>query len=289
MFRFSRSGIFLTLKDTLLLGDHSLPRQRSDFSITTRAVARNLSSFRERKRFYNKAGIEEAEGGYQITVDSKKVKTPAGKPLVVPNKTLAMAVSVEWNSQVETIKPANMHLTSLSNTVIDRPRTRTHDEQVLHILEYLSSDSICFYADEPDELVNLQKKKWQPVLQWFNKNYGVSVEPSHGLLPVAIPDDAEERLKTHLTPLDTWSLTGLEFAVETLKSFILSMALVDNHLTIETAVHLSRLELEFQISRWGSVEWAHDLELMETRSRVAAAALFYSLNNRDGTLSSSSS
>jgi len=43
-------------------------------------------------------------------VDSKKVKTPAGKPLVVPNKTLAMAVSVEWNSQVETIKPANMHL-----------------------------------------------------------------------------------------------------------------------------------------------------------------------------------
>ena len=49
-------------------------------------------------------------GGYQITVDSKKVKTPAGKPLVVPNKTLAMAVSVEWNSQDETIKPANMHL-----------------------------------------------------------------------------------------------------------------------------------------------------------------------------------
>ena len=43
-----------------------------------------------------------------------------------------------------------------------------------------------------------------------------------------------------------------------------------------------------QISRWGSVEWAHDLELMETRSRVAAAVLFYSLNNRRRTLPSSS-
>ena len=41
--------------------------------------------------------------------------------------------------------------------------------------------------------------------------------------------------------------TGLEFAVETLKSFILSMALMDNHLTVETAVHHSRLELEFQV------------------------------------------
>ena len=41
--------------------------------------------------------------------------------------------------------------------------------------------------------------------------------------------------------------TGLEFAVETLKSFILTMALLDNHLTVETVVHLSRLELEFQV------------------------------------------
>ena len=45
------------------------------------------------------------------------MKTPAGKPLVVPNKSLAMAVSVEWNSQVETIKPANMHLVCTSVTL----------------------------------------------------------------------------------------------------------------------------------------------------------------------------
>lgn len=51
-----------------------------------------------------------SKGGYQITVDNKKVQTPAGNLLVVPNKPLAMAVSVEWNSQVDTIKPANMHL-----------------------------------------------------------------------------------------------------------------------------------------------------------------------------------
>ena len=30
-------------------------------------------------------------------------------------------------------------------------------------------------------------------------------------------------------------------------SYILSMALVDNHLTVETVVHLYRLELEFQV------------------------------------------
>jgi len=171
--------------------------------------------------------------------------------------------------------------------VIDNPKTRTHDEQVSHVLEFLSSDTICFYADEPEELVQLQKKEWQPVIDWFDKKYCVSIEPSSHLV-IAVPDDVIQQLKVRLAPLSGWSLTGLEFAVETLKSFILAMALIDNHLTVEKAVSLSRLELEFQISRWGSVEWAHDLELMETRSRVAAAALFYSLNNRHRTLSSSS-
>lgn len=40
---------------------------------------------------------------------------------------------------------------------------------------------------------------------------------------------------------------GLEFAVETLKSFILAMALIDNRLNVEKTVYLSRLELEFQV------------------------------------------
>jgi len=33
--------------------------------------------------------------------------------------------------------------------------------------------SCSFYADEPEELVNLQEKEWQPILQWFNKRYGI--------------------------------------------------------------------------------------------------------------------
>lgn len=33
--------------------------------------------------------------------------------------------------------------------------------------------SCSFYADEPEELVNLQEKEWQPILQWFNNKYGI--------------------------------------------------------------------------------------------------------------------
>lgn len=281
------SRVFPPVRQIFLLGN-SLDRQflypRCNITSAPPSIARCLSSFRVRKRFYKKAGIQEAEGGFQITVDNKRVKTPAGNPLIVPTKPLAMAVAVEWNSQKETIKPENMHLTSLSNTVIDNPQTKAPDEQILQILEYLNSDTVCFFADEPKELVDLQMEEWKPLVEWFGERYRVSIQPTTGLL-IALPDEAIDRLKDHLSPLNKWSLAGLEFAVETLKSFILAMALIDNRLNVEKAVSLSRLELEFQISRWGSVEWAHDLELMETRSRVAAAALFYSLNDRHRTLS----
>lgn len=42
-------------------------------------------------------------------------------------------------------------------------------------------------------------------------------------------------------------LLGLEYAVDTSKSFIIGMALLENHINVEKAAYLSRLELEFQV------------------------------------------
>lgn len=52
-------------------------------------------------------------GGYQVTLDERKVKTPHSKPLTLPSKQLAMAVAAEWNMQKDVIKPSNMNLVSI--------------------------------------------------------------------------------------------------------------------------------------------------------------------------------
>lgn len=41
---------------------------------------------------------------------------------------------------------------------------------LIHLIQFKSCS---FYSDEPEELVNLQKKEWQPILQWFNEKYGI--------------------------------------------------------------------------------------------------------------------
>ncbi|EDO38103.1 predicted protein, partial [Nematostella vectensis] len=231
----------------------------------------------ERKRFYKSAGVEETEGGFQITVDNRKVKTPARNWLVVPNQKLAVAMASEWNMQTGTIKPASMHLTSLANTVIDKPSECSKDQRIEDILEYLYTDTVRFPASDPDDLVELQKTEWGPLISWFSSRFGVSVPSCEGLLATPLEPGDVNKLKYELTSVNHWAMTGLEYAVDTSKSFITSMALLDNHVTVEKAAYLTRLELEFQIGRWGSVEWAHDVDLMELRCRLAAAALFYHL------------
>ena len=42
-------------------------------------------------------------------------------------------------------------------------------------------------------------------------------------------------------------ILGLQFAVDSIKSFVVPIAVVDKHISIENAMYLSRLETEVQV------------------------------------------
>lgn len=67
--------------------------------------------------------------------------------------------------------------------------------------------------------------------------------------------------------------------MDTLKSVILTIACVNRQLGVEKAVHLSRLEEEFQLQYWGRVEYAHDFNQQDLQSRLSAAILFIYFNS----------
>lgn len=85
----------------------------------------------------------------------------------------------------------------------------------------------------------------------------------------------------HFSIFVTWiSFSGFVYAVDTLKSVILSLACVDRFLDVKKAVLLSRLEEEYQLGHWGRVEWAHDLSQQDLQARLAAVVLFIHCNNQ---------
>ena len=51
-------------------------------------------------------------GWYEINLDKRKLRTPAGNLFRVPNEALALAVATEWNGQEKLVKRHKMHLVS---------------------------------------------------------------------------------------------------------------------------------------------------------------------------------
>ncbi|XP_005996758.1 ATP synthase mitochondrial F1 complex assembly factor 2 [Latimeria chalumnae] len=247
-------------------------------------LARPLSSI-ERKKFYQNVSISQSEGGvFEINLDHRKLKTPQGKLFTVPSEALAIAVATEWDSQRETIKFYTMHLTTLCNTVLDNPTDRTKDKLITAALKFLETDTVCYRSEDPPGLMELQKNEWDPILDWIEKRYNVVIGSSFSIMGPSIPQESKDTFQQHLASYNNWALTGLEFVITQLKSIVLSLALIDRHLTVEKAVLLSRLEEAYQIQHWGNVEWAHEYDLQELQARTAAGTLFVHLCSESSTV-----
>ncbi|NXA04199.1 ATPF2 factor, partial [Sapayoa aenigma] len=238
----------------------------------------------ERKRFYQNVSISQGEGGFEINLDHRKLKTPQAKLFTVPSEALAIAVATEWDSQKDTIKFYTMHLTTLCNTALDNPTQRNKTQLIRAAVKFLDTDTICYRVEEPPALAELQKNEWDPLVAWAEKRYNVTIGSSTSILGPNIPASTKETFISHLASYNMWALQGIEFVITQLKSLILSMGLIDRHITVEKAVLLSRLEEEYQIRRWGNVEWAHDYDLCELRARTAAGTLFVHLCSESSTV-----
>jgi len=252
-------------------------------ALSSRAEHHRQMSVRAKKRFYKDVSVVSSGGDYEITLDSKKLKTPGGSVMTLGNQSLALAVAHEWQAQKDQILLSQMHLTGLCNTAIDNPTNATKYDLVDDILNFLDTDTLLFFAENEEKLLNRQFAEWQPVIDWFCERYEVDVAPSATLFGSPITPENREKIRRHLLSHNFEAVHGFCFGVDAIKSIILMSAVADGKLTASQAVKLSRLELDYQTDFWGNVEWAHDLELHDTNARVAAAAMFIHFHNTNRT------
>ncbi|CAG2183870.1 unnamed protein product, partial [Oppiella nova] len=171
------------------------------------------------------------------------------------------------------------------NTAIDNPGHDCRQSLADSILEFIDSDTLCFRVTEPKELSDLQQTLWDPMVGWFEHRFHCIIPVTQTVHLDAMSSDLKSGLLRHLCSHNRWSLLGLKFATENLKSVILSLALTERRLSVDECVNYSRLEEEFAIAKWGRIPSAHDLELHALRSRVSAALLFYITNCENRQLS----
>src|SRR6201997_3942450 len=82
-------------------------------------AARRSARTPRRKRFYAKADVIAADGGFAITLDGKPIRTPSGRIITAPSREIAEAIAGEWDAQQEMIDPLTMPMTRFANSVVE--------------------------------------------------------------------------------------------------------------------------------------------------------------------------
>jgi len=231
------------------------------------------------QRFWSDVGIEQRQNGIAITLDKRALKTPSGNTLLLPaNKSLvASLVAAEWDHQETLLKPHALPMTSIASRALDSLGDETTSKEVQEaLLTYLDTDTVCFYQDYPPQLERLQAEHWDPLLDWVKRTFEVEITKNGSVLSHKQPEATRETFAKVIAKFDRWELAALERATYATKSFLISLALVKKHLTVEQAALAATVEVSSQIERWGEVEDTHDVDYQDVRRQLGSAACLLS-------------
>jgi len=216
------------------------------------------------RRFYKTAAAAPVEGGFAVQLDGRTPKSPARKPLILPNKALADTIAAEWEAQVEYIDNSLMPASRLAFTAIDRI-AETRAEVAKEVTAYAASDHLCYRAEHPTPLVERQDREWGAILDWAKAEFGFVFTPVAGIIHQPQPPATLAAVEALALTLDDFSLAGVAFASGLFGSTVLALAVRAGRLTGRKALDLSRLEEVYQTEQWGQDD--------EATARVAFLAV----------------
>ena len=225
------------------------------------------------KRFWDKAGVVALDTGFTIALDGRPVKTPAKAPLVVPTQSMAAAIAVEWDAQVDKIDPMTMPITRGANAAVDKVAVQ-FDEVAEMLAAYGDSDLLCYRAAGPEELIGLQNKAWDPLLDWAGATLNAPLISAEGVMHVPQDPAVLVRLRAKVDELTPFQLAAFHDLVSLSGSLILALAFTHGRLSADEAWTLSRIDEDYQISQWGPDDEAEALTKIKHTAFLNAARFF---------------
>jgi len=202
------------------------------------------------KRFYKAASLRAGDDGYQVLLDGKPVRTPAREELRIDSEALAREIVSEWDGQDEKIDPATMPMTRRANTAIDRVRGR-EAEVAGDIVSYAGTDLLCYRAQAPEGLVDMQRAQWDPVLDWAAGEFGAPFKIGTGITHVEQPEAALAGIAGHVEAFDYLALTALHTMTTLTGSALLVLAHAGGRLDPDAVWAAAHVDEDWQISQWG--------------------------------------
>ena len=201
--------------------------------------------------------VQSQKGKYLLNINNKSLKTPDGNIIELPSMKLAKILLEDYESSFKS-KPLNIvRPIKITNTAIDKIKPN-NIFYINEITDNLNNDMICYFANSPVELVDLQNKEWLPLINYMESSYNIELIYTSKLFSINQKPDSLLKLKNILNEINIFKLSALYTLSQITKSIIISLALVNNKISAKKAFENSNLEELYQISKWGKDEEAFD-------------------------------
>ncbi|MGH1397918.1 MAG: ATP12 family protein [Alphaproteobacteria bacterium] len=197
------------------------------------------------KRFYTLVSTHKTDGGFEIHLDGRPVKTPMKATLIAGNNAIANALQSEWMAQEEEIKPDTMPLTQILSTQIDRIGAERETIQNT-LLKYLDTDLVCYFTDEPPALKEAQEITLNPYLKWFETYFKTPLKTTTGLTAITQSEQAHKAVTDYVTALDDAHFTVLQLVSSLAGSLVLAMNAMEEGRTAPEIFTAMRIEENFK-------------------------------------------
>lgn len=202
------------------------------------------------KRFWREAGVSAADGGWQVMLDGRGVRTQGKRAQIVPSRALAERMAGEWAAQGEVIDPAGFFLRDLADYALDMV---SPDPRIAHaaILPYGETDSLCYRAEPGEALARRQEALWEPLLQAAEARYDVRFERVCGIVHRVQPAVTQARLAAVVAALDPFTLAALQTLASLAASLVIGLAALEPEAEAAALWDAANLEEDFQAELWG--------------------------------------
>ncbi|MGL4637697.1 MAG: ATP12 family chaperone protein [Beijerinckiaceae bacterium] len=226
------------------------------------------------KRFFKKVTVVAESNRFAIKLDGRGAKTPGRKVLDLPTQAAANLVAAEWETQKDVIDPHVMPVTRIVNTALDN----VVDQMVAvaeDIAAYSGSDLVCYRAEQPEGLVQMQAQHWDPVLHWSEAVLKAPFVRAKGILHVQQADQSVQRIAYVVGAIrDPIALSCLHVLTTMSGSCLLALMLAHKAISVDAAWTATNVDEDWTTKLWGQDEEAAVRSQRRKTEFEAAAALY---------------
>ena len=207
------------------------------------------------KRFWKNAELNDAAGGWQVSLDGRSVKTRAGAPQIVPTKALGELLRAEWADAPQEVLPEHLPLRDLADRAIDTISSEP-EPVITRLLGFADGDTLCYRAEPDEPVARRQNEVWEPIVAGIEAEHGIALTRTHGILHRPQSEESLGALRQRLQGESPFVLAGLDTAASLAASLCIALAGLREEADHAALWSTANLEQDWQAERWGTDEEA---------------------------------